>query len=894
MAIPVCTLSVVLTLVICLLVLVNLEGNYREPIGPWLEFAGAPKSRFWIQHLGFLLSFTMLPLWWWVISEYRSGTKVPVFDSWPMWIEPMLSTGIMFLSLVNRTTFESVDGYQASKSLGSYSGFHRLYMIVGGFLILVWSINAIRVRSQRSTRDLMQFGACLAAPIYLFLAYKEGVLPLPVGAPALVLLLAWAARQSSLLDVIPFALKGVVEKVGAGIVVLNAQDSVVYANSFAYELLGYPSTKNSDDLPQRSTFTILQKYFDLDKRQKQSSLIEVDAQSSGSNSESKSYIDATLTPLFNDKTKQFLGKIVLLQDVSKREIAELALEKANHELQQLHRQKLDFFANISHEFRTPLTLIRGSVTDLQNNVDSHQIDGQNNQLNLIKSNNDRLLHLVSQLLDLSKLEVGATSLTISRISLERYLPMIVANFESLASRQTTRVHVSCTGEDSVIAFDIDALDKVLLNLLSNAFKSIRDHGDIYISVFDLDDQKLQLSVKDTGHGIPADVLPRIFEPFYSHEVSHDFWPQGSGVGLSLVKKLLHLHDADIEVRSSPGKGSEFRITLPRAAVNNNESVFPVDTSHDNIRRIGGEGITDPRLIQDHLSATYATSDLIKPRSESGPTEKLVLIVDDNPQMRNYIRRHLGSEFRLIEAGDGEEGLELARQSVPDLVLSDYMMPNKDGLELCTHLKQSIETSHIPVLMLTARAGSEDRIKSLQQGVDDFLTKPFEIDELLARIHNLIESRIHLKAHYQRRAAEGEAETFANDDLKIEAETGRSTEQASLEISARETGFLLALREYVVTNLSTTDIRTLDLANAVHISERSLNRKLKALTDQTPKQFLLSIRLQCAKQKLLATQEPITEIAHSTGFADASYFSRAFKGRFLATPMDYRNRALAKN
>ncbi|MEE9302398.1 MAG: ATP-binding protein, partial [Thiotrichaceae bacterium] len=684
-----------------------------------------------------------------------------------------------------------------------------------------------------------------------------------LAAPAYVLFLFWISRQYRMLDVMPIALKNILDKVNSGMLVSDPNSKLLYANEYANNLLGLKLSPHILQLRELSIADLFKNKFDFSSPRKQEVQLEIEDRNQVGK---KRYLDAISQPIFNPKSAKHIGATIALHDVTERKHAEM-------ELQKLDRQKSDFFAGISHEFRTPLTLSLGNLDDVLDDVDNISPHELKASLTHVKNNNKRLLNLVNQLLELSQLDAGSLQIQPTLLRLDFYLPSIVANFELQASKQNSHIHIAFDdqmAQHPELYFDVQAFDKVILNLVSNALKSMPSGGDVYIHVSSADDQYLQLTVRDTGCGIPAEALSKVFEMFYSHQNDNAAWPQGAGVGLSLVKQLLKQHGAEIDVSSIEGQGTTFTLSLRRGYAHFSEAMTVQHQEHVEKNTLIRSDDTLTRL-EDEVEpvATDNTSVLsgLKKINQSEVSEKLVLLVEDNAEMRAYIRKHLTINFRLLEAADGEEGLALARQTMPDLVLSDVMMPKMNGYELCKQLKSDLQTSHIPVLLLTAKSSQTEKLEGLELGADDYLSKPFDLKELTLRMSNLISSRRTIKEFYQSNGLQKVIDNPA--------------------IPKREAAFLDSLQKYVRENISDADIKVSDLAQAVFMSERSLSRKLKVLTGDTPKKMLLIIRLDYAKDLLHSTDDSITHLSYRAGFADASHFTRSFKAHCSMTPTEFR-------
>lgn len=810
-----------------------------------------------------LLAPLVYPTWIWMLLEYQQEKKIPVTDFRVMIfiIHPIIQFLFVVFDIYSHgflSSSSSVDLIDIDQRLGDYSKIQHIYAWSMLFLLITLTPYIMIKKQQHTIWEMVKVVALTPLPFVFFALHKYGLIHYRLSVVFMTLYLFWISRQYRLLDVMPLALRGIIDKVDSGILVSNAQAKLLFVNGYASKLLNLHLSpevlkRREQDIPAR-----LRQYFDFSNLTKQEAqlIIEDDSQDA-----SKRYIDAVLQPILHPKSKRHLGATVSLHDVTERKNTEL-------QLQRFDRQKSEFFAGISHEFRTPLTLSLGNLDDLLADADHVKPNELKATLSRVKSNNQRLLALVNQLLELSRLEAGSLQIKPTLLHLERYLPPLIANFESQASRQHCRIRLQFshqTAQQAALYFDADAFDKVMLNLISNALKSMPDGGDVTIQLDSVDDECLQLSVQDNGCGIPAASLEKVFEMFYSHEHSNPAWPQGTGVGLSLVKELLKRHGADIQVESTKGQGTTFTITFRKGYAHfpaelvvqhQADTAFAADKHHD---LLAFDVVHENTLIDN--AAVLAHS------KRTEVSEKLALLVEDNAEMRAYIRKHLAIHFRLIEAADGEEGLALAQESMPDLVLSDVMMPKMNGYDLCHALKSNPQTSHIPVLLLTAKSSQSEKLEGLELGADDYLSKPFDVRELTLRMNNLIASRRTIQAFYQ---SHGLQKVICNPELP-----------------KRETSFLDTLRQYVEDNIGNADIKVTDLAATVYMSERNLTRKLKALTGDTPKKMLSVIRLEYAAKLLTHTDESITEVSYHAGFADASHFTRSFKAHYSVTPTQFR-------
>jgi len=551
--------------------------------------------------------------------------------------------------------------------------------------------------------------------------------------------------------------------------------------------------------------------------------------------------------------KQALEQIIVERTA---EIAaqNLQLEEQTEKLKDMDHLKSRFFANISHEFRTPLTLIIDPLREMISGSFKGDIQAH---YRVMSRNAQRLLRLINQLLDLSKLESGVMLLSVGRYDLVAFLKAVVSSFESQAVRQNIRLRfevgdaISDIGGSLLWYFDREKMEQVLINLLSNAFKYTSEGDEIFL-VLSMGSGGVVITVRDTGIGIPDRHLPHIFDRFYMAEDTATRGIEGTGIGLALTKELVQLHHGDITVRSERGRGTEFTIFLPE----------------------GKKHFRDQDIIDEHEAEKQIilSEDLGETERETADTRErsgkktMILVVEDNDDVRFYIRQYLEPAYHVEEARDGLEGLDTAGKLVPDLIISDVMMPNMDGYEFCRIIKNDLKTSHIPVILLTAKASDDHKIEGLETGADDYLVKPFNARELLARIKNLIEQRKHLQQKYRR-------------DYLLQP--------APVSVLSMDDAFLRRVWEMVEQNMSDVDFNVEQLASALSMTRSNLHRKIRALTGQSPSQFTRSIRLKRAAEMLAQRSGTVSEIAFDVGFSSSAYFSRCFKEQYGMPPNKYR-------
>lgn len=516
------------------------------------------------------------------------------------------------------------------------------------------------------------------------------------------------------------------------------------------------------------------------------------------------------------------------------------LEQVEYEkLKELDQLKSRFFADISHEFRTPLTLILGPVETL---LSKKPPEEQSHQYHLIRRNAQRLLKLINQLLDLSKLEAGKMKLEMQHMDIIPLMKGIVHPFESLVESKNIELVFTTDIEHAVIHFDRDKIEQVLYNLISNAIKFSFTGGKVMVNVKLTEHNSfLQIEVTDTGAGIAEEQLHHVFDRFYQGSEASRIGEPGTGIGLALAKELVELHGGRIEVRSIEHQGTTFRILLPcskEQRVDSSEEQKPVA----------------PKITTDNFASDSTHSMTTMMNGQSSHLEYTVLLVEDNPDMRSYIRETLGRNYRILEATDGEDGIEKAIENIPDIIISDVMMPRKDGLELCGIVKRDERTSHIPIILLTAKAEIDSRLAGLERGADDYMAKPFNREELIIRTRNLLEQR---KWLWNRYASLHPLSVDENKDVQIEDE------------------FLKKIREILEDNLEETEFEIEELARMVGMSRSQLFRKIKALTGQSPSLYIRAFRLHKGKELLENTSMNVSEVAYQVGFSTPAYFSDAF-------------------
>ena len=535
------------------------------------------------------------------------------------------------------------------------------------------------------------------------------------------------------------------------------------------------------------------------------------------------------------------------------------LEEQRDQLITLSRQledathaKLAFFTNVSHDFRTPLTLIADPVEQLQES--RHLDEHERFLLNIIHKNVTVLLRLINQILDFRKFEDGKLQLSLTRFDLRTSLLEWTDAFRTLSFRKHIHFHIEADANaDYTVVADAEKLERIVYNLLSNAFKFTPENGTIQVSLtlFDRNDvPSFRLKVSDTGVGMPAEHVQHIFDSFYQIDVHH----AGSGIGLALVKAFVEMHHGNIRVDTTPGQGTSFTIEIPAYQQGELDTNYTRNSALTNLKE-GAILAAD----QEEVPASH---------QESSENKETILVIDDNQDIRNYVRSVLQDEYKIVEATNGQEGIQQAMKYVPDVIICDVMMPIMDGMECCRHLKSEIQTSHIPVIMLTAYAADEQKIKGYECGADSYLSKPFNARLLTVRLRNLIENRHRLQS-------------FFTD--------GSNATLQKAPVADIDKGFLEKLYALIDSHLSDPDLSVEELGEQIGLSRVQLYRKTKALCGYAPNELLRIARLKRAASLLAGTEKTIAEITYEVGFSSPSYFTKCYKEYFGENPTEFLKR-----
>jgi len=534
-------------------------------------------------------------------------------------------------------------------------------------------------------------------------------------------------------------------------------------------------------------------------------------------------------------------------------------------LREIEKIKSRFFTNLSHEFRTPLMLIKGPVEQL---LSGYKIN-QTEQIKLIQRNSEKLQNLIDQLLELSQLEASSIELKARKENLVTIVRGIFYSFSELADSKKITLSFNTVKDDISAWIDRDKFEKILNNLLSNAFKFTPENGTIGIEIVNTTIDYIDyttITVKDSGIGIPSDKVDKIFDRFFQVDDSTRRAYSGSGIGLSLVKELVDLHKWEIFVHSKVEIGTEFILQIPLDENYLSDSLKIFDDKNNDedklelIENIVADEIADK--IEKHKEETNN----IQNKSLNRPT---ILIVEDSEDVRIYLQDILKQDYDILISENGEKGLNEALENLPDLIISDVMMPIMDGIEFCKRIKSDWKTSHTPVILLTAKASSESKIEGLETGADDYVTKPFSFKELSIRIKNLLNQRKVLKEKF------GKSFNVPVSDNNL---------------SKADQEFLDKAKAIVEKNISNAEFDSDLFAQEIYLSRSQLHRKIQSITGQSTGEFIRTIRLKKAAQLILDKTLSVTQISFEVGFNSPSHFSKAFKQMFDCLPSEFIDRS----
>ena len=521
--------------------------------------------------------------------------------------------------------------------------------------------------------------------------------------------------------------------------------------------------------------------------------------------------------------------------------------------QQISNLKLRFFTDISHELRTPLTLITSSIDEVISNEKLSDVGMENMQV--AKRNADRMLRLINQILDFRKIQNDKMKVLVEQVDVIPLILKIYGNFVPMAHTHRIDFRLICPLDTFVMYTDVDKLEKILFNLLSNAFKYTPDEKSIFLSVT-CEKQILCLQVKDEGRGINAQKLNRLFTRFDTLDEANP--NMSTGIGLSLVKELLNLLHGTVRVDSKLGEGSSFFVRLPGS-----RDTFDADANAEFILA-DGENSGSKTVVPDNLI------------EEEEDKETRILIIEDNEELRHFICGVLAREYVVFEAGNGRQGLEMTLSELPDIVISDIMMPEMDGIEYLKQVKGNSDICHIPIILLSAKSSLNDQIQGLEYGADEYITKPFSSAYLKARVDSLLKQRQMLYDYYTSKMRE-------EKDASFMEQLAPSTPQ----VTHFDDDFICNILQSVEENIQNSEFRIDDLAEAMSMSRTVFYRKVKSLMGVSPVDFVKTMRIKRAVQLLEQDELTVSEVGYMSGFTTPQYFSRVFKEAMGCTPKEYK-------
>ncbi|GAA5225293.1 two-component regulator propeller domain-containing protein [Membranihabitans marinus] len=631
--------------------------------------------------------------------------------------------------------------------------------------------------------------------------------------------------------------------------------SAVEKNTYAYQLMGFNDDWVYSGHERSSTYTNISpgKY-----------TFRVKAANNDGvwNEEGKEISITILPPYWQSEVAYFLYILLALliiygiwsyfykRNLMRNQILYQQLER--DKLLALDEIKTQFFANISHDLRTPLTLIKGPVETLLTENTSAE---QTRLLQVVQENTNRLKSLIDQILDISKLDAVGIALEKSEMDIISFAKGVFSSYAFYAETKEIEMVVESNWDSLNLEFDSGQLEKVFHNLISNAFKHTQKGGQIKLIIGKGSENKyskwqqksyVEISIKNTGSQLPDDVLPKLFNKYYTYQTENS----GAGLGLTIVKEMVELHGGFVRVGNTK-KGIRFSFLLPVKA----------EILSRSLKTVSRQIISHIPTIVTKSSQVDAIAEFVSPNENP-----LILIVEDTYDLRKFLAQVLQKKYRVIEAGDGEEALEIAIEQIPDLIVSDWMMPKMDGLQFCASIRENLLTCHIPVIILTARAMQHEVIDGYDKGVDQYLTKPFSSEELLVRIKNLLDQRKLLKNLFQSQ----------NDEFLPDR-----------EISQKEKEFQTQILELLEENLSNPDFSANEFCKVFFMSERQMRRKINAEFNMTPNQLIRNFRLHKARELLRNTNSSITEICFAVGFNELTYFSKRYKEFYGHSPSEVR-------
>ncbi len=553
--------------------------------------------------------------------------------------------------------------------------------------------------------------------------------------------------------------------------------------------------------------------------------------------------------------------------------------------QKITNMKLRFFTDISHELRTPLTLIAAPVEyilekeSINENVRTHLVT--------VQKNTSRMLRLINQILDFRKIQNKKMKMHVEEFPLGPFVSTVCENFVQVADEHKIDFSIIDQTDGATIWADKDKVEKIIFNILSNAFKFTPQGKSIQV-LLTRTEKEISIEIKDQGKGISKEKLKTLFERFVSSDNKLDSFQPGTGIGLSLSKELIDMHNASIHVESEVGVGTTFTVGFltgtkhfdPKTVdfiIQDGQSIENKDISDSN--EIKSDKTKDIAITENNKKDDNTIEDIDVDDNLLLPT---LLIIEDNEEVRSFLRLILNKKYHILEAGDGKTGLEIAQREIPDFVISDIMMPGMSGLEVTEQLKSGIETSHIPIILLTAKSDIDSKLEGLKYGADDYITKPFSASHLEIRIENILQQRIKWR------------ETFINQISDISEESGHYEVTPSLpQISPYDHDFMERIMQIMEENMDNIDLKVDDLVSEMRMSRTVFFKKLKSITGLAPIEFIKEVRIKRAAQLIESGEYTIAQITYMVGMNDPRYFSRCFKQKYEMTPSEYKDKYTKK-
>ena len=563
--------------------------------------------------------------------------------------------------------------------------------------------------------------------------------------------------------------------------------------------------------------------------------------------------------------------------------------------QQISDIKLRFFTNISHELRTPLTLIAGPVEQVLKN-DKLPADARE-QLVVVERNTSRMLRLVNQILDFRKIQNKKMKMQVQRVDIVPFVRKVMDNFEAVAEEHRIDFLFQTEKDHLYLWVDADKLEKIVFNLLSNAFK-YTPNGKMITMFIREDENTVSIGVQDQGIGIAENKKKSLFVRFENLVDKNLFNQASTGIGLSLVKELVEMHKATISVDSRLGEGSCFKVDFLKGKEHyDKETEFILEDAEAPVRMgqvvdIANSSIQSETLIPDDSEKIEAVYEEDAAKEEN--SKELMLLVEDNQELREFLRSIFSPMYRVVEAADGREGANKALKYLPDIIISDVMMPEKDGIEMTRELRADMTTSHIPIILLTAKTTIESKLEGLEYGADDYITKPFSATYLQARVENLLMQRKKLQSFYRDslmhiHISAGQEDAPVATDVPSAEEDTSETVSATLEMSPNDRKFMDKLVELMEQNMDNGELVVDDLVRELAVSRSVFFKKLKTLTGLAPIEFIKEMRIKRATQLIETGEFNMTQISYMVGINDPRYFSKCFKAQVGMTPTEYRDK-----